>query len=318
MRYFFSGKPAFLSKLACSILTKLDSPYHIFLDYPLRSEPRYGWGKPPHPKIYEILNRSRKNFEERLQAFLAFKANYLAIPKYHSDDGINEPAWINGSMPGLDAAALYGFVSIFKPKRYFEVGIGQSTKFVRRAISDHRLSTRITAIDPYPPPGIEGICDTLLQKPLELLDLEIFDELEAGDILFIDNSHRVFMNSDATVAFLDILPRLKPGVIVEFHDIALPFDYPPQWIERYYSEQYLLAAYLLAEGNKFEVILANAFITTDAELSRILNPIWQDPLLNGAQAYDPLVIIQKVFNDSGAMRDLVMIHGSSFWLRING
>ncbi|MFI5294183.1 MAG: class I SAM-dependent methyltransferase [Thermodesulfovibrionales bacterium] len=311
-------KPAFLSNPVSPISNKLNYPYPIFLDYPLRSESRYGWGKPPHPKLYEILNRSRKTFEGHLQTFLAFKANYLAIPKYHSDNQSNEPAWINGMMPGLDAAALYGFVSLLRPKRYFEVGIGQSTKFVRRAISDQRLPTRITAIEPYPHPGIEDICDALIQKPLELIDLEIFDELEAGDILFIDNSHRVFMNSDATVAFLDILPRLRPGVIVEFHDIVLPFDYPPQWAERHYSEQYLLAAYLLAEGNKFEVLLANAFISLDAELNRILNPVWQDPLLNGAKEFDMLATIQKALNDKGAASGLVLIHGSSFWLRING
>ncbi len=302
---------------ASPVSNKFNYPYPIFLDYPLHSESRYGWGKPPHPKLYEIINRSRKTFEERLQAFLAFKTNYLSIPKYQSDDRRNEPAWINGMMPGLDAASLYGFVSLLRPKRYFEVGIGQSTKFVRRAISDQGLSTRITAIEPYPQPGIEDICDTLIQKPLERVDLEIFDELEEGDILFIDNSHRVFMNSDATVAFLDILPRLRQGVVVEFHDIALPYDYPPQWTERHYSEQYLLAAYLLAEGKKFDVLLANAFISFDDELSRILNPVWRDPLLNGPGEFDTPATIQKALSDKSAVAGLILIHGSSFWLRIN-
>ena len=66
------------------------------------------------------------------------------------------------------------------------------------------------------------------------------------------------MNSDVAVFFLDILPNLAPGVVVHIHDVFLPDDYPPQWIERYYSEQYLLACYLLAESTKFDVILPNS------------------------------------------------------------
>jgi hypothetical protein len=85
------------------------------------------------------------------------------------------------------------------------------------------------------------------------------------------------MNSDATVIFLDILPRLKPGVLVHFHDIALPYDYPAEWIDRYYSEQYLLAAYILAKGSRFDILLPNWFVTIDEQLRSILAPLWQRP-----------------------------------------
>lgn len=101
------------------------------------------------------------------------------------------------------------------------------------------------------------------------------------------------MNSDATVVFLDILPRLKSGVFVEFHDIMLPLDYPVAWQEWYYSEQYLLAAYLLAEGNNFEIVLPNTFIGQDPELRGIMSPFWEDPRINGIET-----------------------HGASFWIRM--
>src|SRR5690606_30946570 len=97
---------------------------------------------------------------------------------------------------------------------------------------------------------IDMICDNVFREPLEDVGLEIFDALGAGDILYIDNSHRAFMNSDVTVVFLDILPRLKPGVLVQIHDVTLPYDYPEVWIDRHYSEQYLLAAWLLARGTR--------------------------------------------------------------------
>ncbi len=129
------------------------------------------------------------------------------------------------------------------------------------------------SLDPYPRAEIDSICDSVIREPLEDTDLSIFDKLEAGDILFVDGSHHCCMNSDVAVFFLDVLPRLKPGIFVEFHDVFLPYDYPTGW-KSYYSEQYLLAVYILAESNKFDIILPNAFITNDAELSSILAPVW--------------------------------------------
>lgn len=68
------------------------------------------------------------------------------------------------------------------------------------------------------------------------------------------------MNSDVTVVFLEILPRLILGVFVEFHDIYLPYYYSEEWGTRYYNEQYLLASSILAEGNKYEIVFSGMFI----------------------------------------------------------
>jgi len=287
----------------------------IELDYPLQSKPRYGWDQQAvHPQLYTIINRRRAFYEHTLHTLLThYSAHYLAIARY--PETTHQPAWINGSLPGLDAVALYGLISLHQPQRYFEIGIGHSTRFARQAICDHQLATQITAIDPYPPPNIEAICDSLIQKPLEQLDLSLFNALESGDILFVDSSHRVFMNSDVTVIFLEILPQLKPGVIVEFHDIALPLDYPPQWADKYYSEQYLLAAYLLAEGKRFDIMLPNAFITLDNELSQIMMPLWRQ--LNGERQIDMRAKLSDNFSDKPQFGDIVDTHGSSFWIVMN-
>lgn len=290
------------------------TPYSITLDYPPPTSPRYGWGKPAHPRLHQIFNRTRQVYENYLRTFLTYRDHLIAIPKWPSETAINAPAWINGSLPGLDAVALYSLIASTRPTRYLEIGAGYSTKFAKQAILDHNLATKIIAIDPYPPPGIEEICDTLITQPLEDLELTLFEQLTAGDILFVDSTHRVWMNSDVTVICLDILPRLPAGVLVEFHDIALPWDYPPHWVEKYYSEQYLLASYLLAEGNKCEVILPNAFITLEEPLRQIMTPLWQEERLNGTLEVDLLAKLSGQIDET--MKESIDTHGSSLWLRI--
>jgi len=82
------------------------------------------------------------------------------------------------------------------------------------------------------------------------------------------------MNSDSVVALTEVLPRLSTGVLAQFHDIFLPWDYPPSWDRRYYGEQYVIAAYLLADGELVDVVMADHFITQDPELHGILEPLW--------------------------------------------
>jgi hypothetical protein len=194
--------------------------------------------------------------------------------------------------PPLDAIALYSMVSLSCPATYLEIGSGHSTRFARQAIKDNALPTSILCIDPAPGVPVQGVADRFISSRLEDLDLAVFRELKAGDILFVDSSHRALMGSDVTVVFLEILPMLKPGVIVHFHDIHLPHDYPREWAPLFYNEQYLLAAYLLG-GNRLEILLPNAFITRDEALHTLLNPIWNSPAMSGLPTY-----------------------GASFWARV--
>ena len=262
----------------------------IFIDYPGRFTPRYGYGAPPHRELYSLLDRERPAYAAFLGRCLELEKHLRAIPA--RGDGVSmEPAWINGYLSGLDAAALYATLAFSNPGRYVEVGSGNSTRFARRAIRDHGLRTRITSIDPRPRVEIDSIADEVLRAPLEETDLKWVTGLGAGDVLFIDGSHRCFMNSDVTVAFLEVLPRLPAGVRVHIHDIFLPYDYPPEWTEHHYSEQYLLAAYLLGGASGTRITLANTFVSRDPELSPLLDPLW-----NG-------------IGDAGIDR-----HGCSFWM----
>jgi hypothetical protein len=243
--------------------------------YPVTPKPRWGYGHPPHAGLRTVLERSRADFEQQLAILAEHRAILHDIQLNGNPEDATKPHWDNIWFSNLDAASLMGFLLSRKPKRYMEIGSGHSTMFARYAIQAGKLTTTITSIDPQPRAGIDKLCDKTLRQALEDCDLSCFDELERGDLLFFDGSHRVFTNSDVTVFFLEILTRLKPGVLVHIHDILLPWDYPPVWNGRLYSEQYLLAAMLLCGAPPFRVVLANFFICTDADLSARVRAIFK-------------------------------------------
>lgn len=253
----------------------------IFLEYPVEGSPRYGYSQPPHPEITRILEKNRALYIDFLSRCLEYKGQ-LALIDRNRDDGVN-PYWMNPMFSGIDAVSLYCTLAIYKPKHYIEIGSGHSTRFARLAIRNNKLSTRIMSIDPLPRADVSALVDEQIRMPLESADLSVFQALEPGDILFIDNSHRVFMNSDVTVVFLEILPRLKDGVIVHLHDIPLPYDYPPQWQYRFFSEQYMLAVQLLSGNSTMEVLCPCSYISADEQLKAILSPLWNMPEMEGIQ-----------------------------------
>ena len=269
-------------------LYKFLSPKYqkLFLEYKVNFLPRYGHGRLPHDLLYERINSNRTIYASYLGKFLAEKAKLHMIKTSDKEKSETEPCWNNGFLPGLDIVALYSFIGIFQPKKYIEIGSGNSTKVVRKAIKDNNLLTKIISIDPVPRAQIDMLADEVIRQPLEKLhDLSFTEQLHANDILFVDNSHRCFPNSDVTVCFLEILPKLKPGVIVHIHDIYLPYDYPQFMADRFYSEQYLLACYLLASKDKFKIIMPNYFVSEDKELAEIIAPVWEHPDLKGVEKH---------------------------------
>ena len=190
------------------------------------------------------------------------------------EDASLAPYWDNPWFAPFDGAALYGLVAETKPRRYVEVGSGISTRFARQAISDFGLSTTIVSIDPHPHNAVDGLCDEIIVKRAEDLHVKFWAELTKDDMLFIDNSHRCLPGSDVTVFFTEIMPSLPPGVLYGIHDIFLPFDYPREWRERFYSEQYLLMTYLLGGGGNDEILLPIRWAFETPNLHRILEPLW--------------------------------------------
>ncbi len=266
----------------------------LYMEYPVQFSPRYGHGKPPHGQLYTIIQANRQTYSDLLQEALNYTSVFHGIKKQLAETDTLQPAYNNDFLPGLDIVGIYTILAKYKPERYVEVGSGNSTKVAHKAIKEQGLQTKIISIDPHPRAEIDTISDEVIRKPFENVDVDFLLSLKENDILFIDNSHRVLPNSDAMVFFMEILPRLQPGVIVHIHDIYLPYDYPPFMCDRFYSEQYTLAAFILANPTRYATLLPNYFISEDKELRKILAPIWNHPNLKDVEQ-----------------------HGGSYWITLN-
>lgn len=252
----------------------------IGLDYPASPKVRYGHGAPVHDGLGRLFAQSEDRFRLHIESLLRFLPDFARIPAHSTS--LSEPYWMNPWMPAFDAAAIYGFLALRNPRTYVEIGSGMSTKFARAAIKDHGLKTRILSIDPEPRSGIDTICDETIRARLQDIDANRLAFLDESDMLFFDGSHYCLQNSDATVFFTELLPTMKKDVFVGVHDIFLPHDYPKGWESRHYSEQYLLACYLLG-GDALKVELPLYYCSLRRELHTLLKPLWDNEALQGAQ-----------------------------------
>ena len=166
----------------------------------------------------------------------------------------------------LDAWMLQGVLRHFKPKRMIEVGCGWSSLVTARVNREYLGGgLDFTCIEPYPPDflqgGVEGI-SRLISQPVEEVAVETFLGLQDGDILFIDSSHTVKTGGDVNFLVGEVLPRLSPGVVIHFHDIFLPWDYPQEWVlsGRAWNEQYLVRSFL-AFNSAFRILLGVGWLT---------------------------------------------------------
>jgi hypothetical protein len=170
----------------------------------------------------------------------------------------------NGLFGGTDALVAYCMIRHIQPRLIIEVGSGFSSLVAAETIARNG-SSELICIEPFPREfvrkGFPGL-QSLIEERVQDINLEFFSQLESGDILFIDSSHTVKIGGDVNYLFLEVLPRLKPGVIVHVHDIFLPFEYRRDWVLdefRFWSEQYLLQAFLTF-NSEFEVVMANRYL----------------------------------------------------------
>ena len=158
----------------------------------------------------------------------------------------------NSQFSGLDSRALFVFLRALQPRRIIEVGSGYSS-LLMADVNQRFLGgkSKITCIEPYPREflmrGVAGIGEVIRQC-VQAVPLASFDDLQAGDLLFIDSSHVSKTGSDVNHLYFEVLPRLRSGVVVHVHDIFLPEEYPQDWAiseNRSWNEQYLLRALLM-------------------------------------------------------------------------
>ncbi|MFQ5963178.1 MAG: class I SAM-dependent methyltransferase [Candidatus Scalinduaceae bacterium] len=167
-----------------------------------------------------------------------------------------------------EAVILHCMIRYTQPKKIVEIGSGYSSCAIldtNEFFFDNAISC--TFIDPYPQLIQSLIKDSdigkieIIQKNIQDVEIDRFSKLSAGDILFIDSSHVSKVNSDVNHIFFEILPYIKRGVYVHFHDVGYPFEYPKEWIYegRAWNEAYLLRAFL-QYNNIFKIQFYNSFL----------------------------------------------------------
>ena len=262
-------------------------------DYPYRATVRYGAGRPSHSRLLTLIESGRETYAAQFAAIAEIQADFSDIAwSGHYDS--SEPFWLNGWFPPLDGMILTSMLRQTNPSRFVEVGSGVSTKFARRAVERYGLRTKLISIDPQPRNEIDALCDQVLRKPLETCDPAMFDVLDPGDVFFLDSSHRDFQGSDVTAFFLDILPRLKPGVLVQIHDIYLPDDYIGGHVERLWNEQYLLGAALLFGSGAFEILFPSWYAGQDTRMAEHAAGLFRGGPLDGLNLYGASFWMRKV------------------------
>lgn len=213
------------------------------------------------PALYEpaaaLCAAARADFRATIDAV---RSHGDALAAIGADAAPPSPRWRQDWFAPLDAMVLYAMIRHHRPSLLVEIGSGHSTRFAARAIADGKLATRHIAIDPAPRADIGALPVTLHRCVLDDADPQIFAELKAGDILFIDSSHILMPGTDVDQLFNQVLPTLAPGVLVHVHDIFLPDDYPADWAWRGYNEQSALLP--LLAGSAFRLLFASHYAAT--------------------------------------------------------
>ncbi|MGA2000616.1 MAG: class I SAM-dependent methyltransferase [Terriglobales bacterium] len=214
-------------------------PKHYYTpvpDYTWLAENRQAWiGRSSMPGVHWDL-------DEQLGWLADICAPYYSeVGGLESFRNATSSGWGPGYGP-IESQVLHCFVRRCAPARVIEIGSGVSTACVLNAVGrnrrEGRAESQITCVEPYPSKmllQLSGV--TLLRQMSQTVPMGVFDQLAAGDLLFIDSTHAVKTGSDVMQLFLDILPRLARGVFVHIHDIYLPYVYPRNTMHRYFGWQ---------------------------------------------------------------------------------
>ncbi len=216
----------------------------------------------PHLPDIKLNRENQKNI---LNDYLKF---YTDIPFPENKKEKYRYYYNNDYFSYSDAIFLFSFLLKNKPKKIIEIGSGFSSAVILDTIEYFfPKHPNITFIEPNP----ERLNNLIFQKDrnncrfidkkLQETSIDIFSQLNAGDLLFIDSSHVIKYGSDLQTLFFNILPFLPEGVFVHFHDIFYPFEYPHEWLKKgiYWNEIYFLRAFL-SYNNNWDIYFFNTYV----------------------------------------------------------
>jgi len=262
------GRPYVLRDELRAVVQKLwEPPGHFYSPIPSTTEVRQR-----ESAIFDatspVVSGVDMNEAGQLQLFSALCAFYHEQPFPITRQNGLRYFFENGAFSYFDAIIFYSMLRHLKPRRVIEIGCGYSSSLLldtnERFLGN---SVSCTFIEPYPELLKSLLKDgdsariTLIPTNLQDVDLAVFDQLEPNDILFVDSSHVSKTGSDVNHELFEVLPRLRSGVYIHFHDIFHPFEYPKAWVYqgRAWNEAYLLRAFL-QHNDTYAIQLSNSFL----------------------------------------------------------
>jgi len=205
---------------------------------------------------------------DRMKATLAglltqYYAEFARLPPYSE---IAQLGFGPGYTP-VDALLLYMMIRHRKPLRYVEIGSGVSTYYcwaAGRANCREGYPLRIKCIEPNPYQALSQIPDIeCCQQEVQDVDLGVFADLGKNDVLFIDSSHVLKLDGDVPFLYLEVLPGLSSGVLVQVHDVPFPYNtpYPPDlWVlgnhRPYFWNEAMVMQAFLCFNDRFEIVMS--------------------------------------------------------------
>jgi predicted O-methyltransferase YrrM len=196
----------------------------------------------------------------------------------------------DGYGPGygeIEALLLYMMLRHLKPSRVVEVGSGVSTFYTLTALETNRVkdnaTSSLTCIEPYPNQKLRTLASQrnvgLRECEVQDAGFDIFQELSANDVLFIDSSHVSKKDSDVDFLFLEVLPRLSKGVVIHIHDISFPMPALP--LEHFLFDTYLfwnecaLVKAFLTFNSAFRIVMCQSYLHYhNADALKALLPLY--------------------------------------------
>jgi predicted O-methyltransferase YrrM len=223
------------------------------------------WPAVPNVPAVDFREAEQRDF---LQGpFARFAPDYadFITTQSRGPEPFSEP---NDYFQGLDSRLLYVMLRWLQPVSIVEIGSGWSTRLMVATIRQHLASTntRLTTVDPYAAAELELLIEdlgALVRSPAQEVPESTYRRLGRDDVLFIDSSHVVKTGSDVHHLVTQVLPLLKAGVVVHFHDLFLPFEYPEAWVvndRRDWNEQYVVQT-LLAAPSRYEIMIGSRYAT---------------------------------------------------------
>jgi len=209
---------------------------------------------PDYAEVGSLFDSKKEDFSGIISGFSAL------IPELKEKiaSGII-PFEAEGMFPPVDVVAAYYMVRKYSPTQVLEIGSGTSTHVIATAINENQNGS-LTCIDPAPRRSISETGANIIPRVLNYDDIDIINDFNENDILFIDSSHIMLPGMDVDLQFNRMFPRLPRGAIVHVHDIFLPENYPLEWHHRNYSEQSALIGWIMS--GFFDVLFPSFYVAT--------------------------------------------------------